>query len=125
MKANELVFDYWVEVVSNDHLKYVQIAEIYKSSILTKESEFESEEVNIKPVPLTPKILEKNGWKSYSRENTPIYGMVQGFEIVLAWMNYYWQLCVDGIIYRKIKIINVHELQCALKLCRIEKTIKL
>jgi len=77
------------------------------------------------PIPLTAEILEKNGWESYSHENTPIYGMIQGFEIVLAWMDYYWQLCVDGTIYRKIKIRYVHELQQELKLCGIEKEIKI
>lgn len=76
-------------------------------------------------VPLTTKILKENGWKSYSHENTPIWGMIQGFEIVLAWMSYYWQLCVDGTIYRKIQIKHVHELQHALKLCGIEKEIEL
>lgn len=75
------------------------------------------------PIPLTPEILEKNGWKSYSHENTPIFGTIQGFEIVLAWMDYYWQLCVDGTVYRKIKIRYVNELQHALKLCGIEKEI--
>lgn len=77
------------------------------------------------PIHLTPKILEKNGWKSYSHENTPIFGMIQGFEIVLAWMDYYWQLCVDGTVYRKIKIRYVHELQHVLSLCEIEKEIEL
>jgi len=76
-------------------------------------------------IPITPKILENNGWKSYSHEKTPIYGIIQGFEITLAYMDYYWQLCVDGTIYRKIKINYVHELQHVLKLCRIEKEIKL
>lgn len=79
----------------------------------------------LSPIPLTPEILEKSGWKSYSHENTPIYGMIQRFEIVLAWMDYYWQLCVDSTIYRKIKIRYVHELQQELKLCGIEKEVQL
>lgn len=78
---------------------------------------------NLTPIPLTSEILEKNGWKSYSHEDTPIFGMIQGFEIVLAWMDYYWQLCVDGTVYRKIKIRYVHELQHVLSLCEIEKEI--
>lgn len=76
-------------------------------------------------IPLTPEILEKNDWKLYSHENTPIYGMIKGFEIVLAWMDCYWQLCVDGTLYRKIRIRYVHELRHALKLCGIKKEIEL
>lgn len=144
MKANEVMIGDWVEVISNDHLKYVQIAEICQNSILTKESEFESEEVsidNIKPIPLTPEILEKNGFKKiqiHGEKQDDIFQCIDG-EIIIdvglydpnfIWIHYRYET-PDGINSGELSSIvkvdggkfYLHELQHALKLCGIEKTI--
>lgn len=133
MKANELMIGDWVWYSNQPY----QIRELgifgenrdgddYPAVCIGKPNGIGLilERNEIEPIPLTPEILEKNNWKSYSHENTPIFGIIQGFEIVLAWMDYYWQLCIDGTIYRKIKIRYVHDLQHALKLCGIEKTVE-
>jgi hypothetical protein len=124
MKANELMIGDWV-MFPNSIEKVQEISYVcgkgYCASFAASATLFPIPIDKLKPIPITPEILEKNGWKSYSHENTPIFGIIQGFEIVLAWMDYYWQLCVDGTVYRKIRIRYVHELQHALKLCGIEK----
>ena len=106
---------------------------------------------HIKPIPLTDKILEKNGFIRredlverideplpfiYLREET-LEGIVvkwrdsydNGFrdENMECW-DEYWEMCVDGISARFEKTANtlyVHELQHALRLARIDKEIVL
>lgn len=132
----------WVEVVSNDNLKYVQIAEIYQNSILTKESEFESEEVsidNIKPIPLTPEILEKNGFEykepilaTFSEEK--VWQIEDSNEQILIELeeqtddnlvDFYVGRFICGCNNCELFIKHVPQLQHALRLCGIEKTIEL
>ena len=137
MKANELMIGDLVEVISNDHLKYVQIAEIYQSSILTKESEFESEEVsidNIKPIPLTSAIIEKNGSVHYEEYEEDFHDEYCVKHTRMRYKRYSNCIKQDlggyGVCLDKDRIVSglfhyVHELQHALKLCGIEKTIKL
>lgn len=122
LTAKDLMIGDWVCFDGDtEHTNPVQI-----DGISTEEACVDGDWYDVwEPIPLTAEILEENGWESYSHENTPIWGMIQGFEIVLAWMSYYWQLCVDGTIYRQIQIKHVHELQHALKLCGIEKEIEL
>ncbi len=71
---------------------------------------------NVKPIPLTPEILEKNGFIKESREfqrNTLQYCVLtDGLWIDISEENYF-----EG------KLEFVHQLQHALKLCRIEKEI--
>lgn len=140
MKANELMIGDWVEVIFNDHLKYVQIAEIYQSSILTKESEFESEEVfidNIRPIPLTPEILEKNGFEIYEQDFTSNIVYKFGSFDYIEYVEYPKYFNIGNKITYKhftrvithihplMRIRYVHELQHALRLCGIEKEITL
>ena len=134
MISQELMLNDWVEVISNDHLKYVQIKEIYQSSILTKEFEFESEEVsidNIKPIPLTPEILEKNGFE-YNDENAkyhPNCWSNSGILLRKRTLNGFFYMVTSDYDDQDtnctpIIITYVHELQHLLKLCGIEKTIE-
>ena len=138
MKASELMIGDWVEVVSNDHLKYIQIAEIYQSSILTKESEFESEEVsidNINPIPLTPEILEKNRFKKCAGNEWSLFKYEDDDYTKKSLYQVLWsadELYLEITSYtfntgdfNRIDIRYVHELQNALRLCGIEKTIEL
>ena len=129
MKTNEFMVGDLIEVISNDHLKYVRIKEIYQSSILTEESEFESEEIgidNIKPIPLTPEILEKFGWKynNYNNETEyeeEYYVDENGIDIHINVKKFEIR-CIDAV---NIQLKYLHELQHALKLCGIEKNIEL
>ena len=73
-------------------------------------------EKDVRPIPLTPEILEKNGWRY---NDMPF---VQG-----------WEQCGLTIVNNRIscgknvsmKVEYVHQLQFALKLCGIEKEIVL
>ena len=78
---------------------------------------------HLRPIPLTPEILEKNGWR-YDETNKA-YLWKDG--------NYYISIDLHG--KTRVYVCNdyilglpvdcVHELQHALRLCRIEKTIEL
>lgn len=68
---------------------------------------------HISPIPITPEILEKNGWALWEIEGEykgviSIYGREAPFGVF------------DGI-----EINFVHQLQHALRLCGIDKTIEL
>lgn len=85
----------------------------------------------IKPIPLTPEILEKNGFvKSVNIRDAPpydnniYYSIIQdGNTIFWGW----WQpdnvLLIATYSTGFITLNNVHELQHALRLCGIEKEI--
>ena len=80
----------------------------------------------IEPIQVTPEILEKNGFETHS----------SNLRMLLDHDDY--RLCyylnssnrfssfnnIDGSLVQKV-IVNVHELQHALKLCRIDKEIVL
>ena len=90
---------------------------------------------NIEPIPLTPEILEKNGFtkstpppgihaKCYELDNKK-----DRYNLTIADYNKYKRLLLnvdseDSECFN-IRCDYVHELQHALKLCRIEKEIEL
>ena len=81
----------------------------------------------LEPIPLTPKVLEKNGF-----ETQPNIGYIiddwDGTQIIYDSWNYNlriiknYKVCLDIEIFDNIA---VHELQHALRLCGIEKEIVL
>lgn len=132
MKANELMIGDWVtarkwrekpfqltRINENNKFFYGKIGDTYVGPFLIEE---------LQPIPLTPEILEKNGWVSkrdgsgdfiYMRENTPGYGsndmtvtknIIGNFQMIHGSFN--------GIF-----VHYVHQLQHALHLCGIEKEI--
>ena len=79
----------------------------------------------IEPIPPTPKILEKNGFKKYNSYGTEKYSLNDKVSVNLYGADK-WLLRVDvpynfGTTY--IIFRYLHELQHALKLCGIEKEI--
>lgn len=83
-----------------------------------------AERNEIEPIPLTPEILEKNGFEKEWDEDIML--MVCDTIIVEIGDNY--KLYKDGKMYfRRVlaPLYYVHQLQHALKLCGIEKTIEL
>lgn len=81
---------------------------------------------DIEPIPITPEILEKNGWKynNYNNEteyDEEYYVNEDGFDIHINCEKFEVR-CIDSI---NIQLKYLHELQHALKLCGIEKTIEL
>lgn len=106
MKANELMLGDWVIGCSGEPF---QIGEIDPDFIYWDE---------IKPIPLTPEILEKNGFVVESRyyHGNPLQYcvLVDGLWIDISGENFF-----EG------KLEYVHQLQHALRLCGIDKTIEL
>ena len=129
MKANELMLRDWVIGCSG---KPFQIGEINPNFIYWDE---------IKPIPLTPEILEKNGFeKVLDKDNIECYryynSAADGYiEIILYnggegdWsikIVNYEKFDNNEIVYNNNFIfLKVHQLQQALRLCGIKKEIKL
>lgn len=65
----------------------------------------------LEPIPITAKILEKNGFEYYSEDAW-----------VLSWAHDFILVCeVGGVRYNsRIKVCHVHQLQHLLLLCGIE-----
>lgn len=134
MKANELMVGDWVLTLESTHKEkvYAQIWAIEEgqTSILVKKDNcnwFVDIEW-IEPIPLTPEILEKNGFKKCDGCN----------QWTLYKPHFYCILCDIDKPYLEIASYNVdigefnrsgirfiHELQHALRLCGIEKEIEL
>lgn len=88
MKTSELMRGDWVHVKNSEYLNNVQIDGILGHSIFTKEAEYESEEISIEdiePIPITVKLLEKNGFKKWTWDKrvgyVTTYAIGDGFQI--------------------------------------------
>lgn len=146
MKANELMVGDWISYIEDGKPYFARVSEVYKSSVFTEDGYFEGREVEeneIIPVPITPRILEKNDihethtnqwvWERKPHTNTDI--MYQADVICfdkefprmenggLHIGGFVHVASEHGMVYGECEY--VHELQHALKLCRIEKEIKL
>lgn len=143
MEAKELMIGDWVECVDSTHKKkvYAQIDAIEEGQtcILVRldNCNWFLDISFIKPIPLTPEILEKNGIfkrrfkghveECYSATANPIsneqfilWEETDRFELVLRHI-------VDNLTYSALrcKVKYIHELQHALMVCEIEKEIVL
>ena len=122
MKANELMVGDWVclpSIMSDD--KYpVQVLEIQDDCIkyYSGGKKMMVRFKHVEPIPLTPEILEKNGFVVESRychgKSLQYCELVDGLWIDITGENYF-----EG------KLEYVHQLQHALRLCRIDKNIEL
>lgn len=88
----------------------------------------------LKGIPLTPEILEKNGFENdfYHDESVADYHFVrlEGYSyredfILVTWCNGELNVVNDLIGEVKIHCENIHELQHALRLCGIDKEIEI
>jgi len=110
MKANELMIGDWVCHCKRKHepMRITNLAEDFTD----KDME------GIEPIPLTPEILEKNGFSENYREDDLSYAQSCGDVIGI---HIFWKGGIMDEMYFKY----VHELQHAFKLCGIEKEIVL
>ena len=124
MKANELMIGDWVLCDGKPY----QIAEIGGMVCLDYEKELFAALEDIKPITLTPEILEKNGFTIDEisglrfREEKEVKGTI--YEIY--WDDGYLEImsCTYKIgEYNKSEIQFVHQLQHALRLCGIDADI--
>lgn len=118
MEARDLMIGDKLKTVFSQ--KVVKVKEIKQSCIYTEDNGYEYNE--IEPIPLTPEILEKNGFEKEWDEDIML--MVCDNIIVETGDNY--KLYKDGKMYlRRVlaPLYYVHQLQHALRLCGIEKEI--
>ena len=122
MKANELMIGDWVNT-PNGISRVIYIAKysgIYTDNTNVGEKLYSPHEIN--PIPLTPKILEKNGFErskvfvEWKYENDDAYMIYKPFPYFKIQM----EECVVAFPCK-----YVHQLQHALHLCEIEKEIEL
>ena len=118
MKANELsckdlMVGDWVRIKMSQH--NTKVTNIDANSVYT-EAAFPIRYDEIEPIPLTPEILEKNGFvvesRYYHGNSLQYYVLVDGLWIDISGENYF-----EG------KLEYVHQLQHTLKLCETEKEI--
>ena len=132
----------WVEVTNSDHLKYVQVDAIFNDLILTKEAEYESEEIDIndlKPIRVTKDLLEQIGFEHDNDEDlmigvvevetseTPIFLISKDHRVTInnVDLNSFnkWYVHIDSEDMRTIfsgEFTFLHELQHIYKLGKIE-----
>jgi len=123
MKANELMIGDWVVGSSG---------EPFKIGIIDPDFLFWNE---VQPIPLTPKILEKNGFVAnnhicpypyyeYVNKEHKLeigFGFPQGNQTIFKepWV----YIDSECVFIQHLPCIHVHQLQHALRLCGIEKEI--
>lgn len=88
-------------------------------------------EAHYKPIPITPEILEKNGFSRIDIEGNIKQSETGGFYVWYEIDSNILGIEEDTSTYEgesaktlmKLRIFNVHELQAAMKLCGIKKEI--
>jgi hypothetical protein len=139
MKANELMIGDWVQLKTygvsdkferTEAYMYVKVAEIHSGFIITegnnniKEPYCICENTKIEPIPLTPEILEKNGFKEY--DGFYRLDIVEGVFVNADFKSKEPFVSVHNTCYRATPICRyLHQLQHVLRLCGIEKEIEL
>ena len=114
MKADELIINDWVYLVKDygepkkDILK-IDALDLHRIS---------DGMLEVEPIPLTPEILEKNGFIKESRENP-------GFNLQYCILTDGLWVGINGDNFLEGTQDYVHQLQHALKLCGIKKEIEL
>lgn len=126
MKANELMIGDWVyDTLSQTNIK------VNRPCFETNPLNGICYAENLVPIPLTPEILEKNGFeKVYDKYKLPNYRIKWNsytdlYFTVFTGVDGYWNPTGLNVITGGIPatVDYVHQLQHALKLCGIEKTI--
>jgi len=116
MKATDLMLGDWVLCDGEPY----QVAEI-SAGLLCIDAEralFATPE-DLQPIPLTPEILEKNGWKRIPSEDTEVWYI---FGLVLRKSEEYEGAYLWGL---SVYVRSAHELQHLVRVLQIEKEIVL
>lgn len=131
MKANELMIGDWV--YDNDYP--MQITEIkfrrrgeppYKLIGSLRGDGLEMENISldyIEPIPLTPEILEKNGFGCDRNDGYAILRLEDNSELLYYFHEYKLTRFYKSEIIFRCQCVYAHQLQHALKLCGIDKDI--
>lgn len=131
MKVEELMIGDWVEISGAP--EPVVIREVYGNGAMTSACNVCHDEIF--PIPLTPEILKKNGFSNYA-DSWYFPSDEKNIRIGFHMHETVLDIKTDNAsFYKKIpygyrsiikygSILSVHEFQHALKLCGIEKEIK-
>lgn len=143
MKANELMIGDWVYGCTDpyetdrDKKKYpVKVIRIDADGDTMTEGEnpftepYEDEWWNLEPIPLTPEILEKNGFVQNPRSKSRRSHQICTDSVYISWWRGRLNILFKPFIGHSANHVNVdgkyvHELQHALRICGIEKEIVL
>lgn len=136
MKINELMIGDLVIVKTPVEEKATKVAEIYANGIIAEDGgSYLNDEIS--PIPLTPEILTKNGFRDISNhtlKGAETYCLTMGdsceIKITYKLGDYLAYDYYDDRWYRQFETSLcyrwcVHNLQHALRLCGIEKEITL
>lgn len=135
MRAEELMIGDWVQDSSGAKFKIINI-EYHCTRVEFKGEELIIpcfEQANIKPIPLTPEILEKNGFEMIlDKQKIPIYRIKWSrnpylYFTIFTGVDGYFNPSGFGVTIGGVNgvVDYVHQLQHALKLCGINKEIEL
>lgn len=118
MKANELMIGDWVR---NDFGEIQKVVELHENGAMLSYNDIYSYDL-LEPIPITPEILEKNGFDAYGDifvyEKDGIYLQIKLNEYVRIFCGMDNSVSFDSDFY-------IHRLQHALRLYKIDKEIML
>lgn len=127
MKKNELMIGDWVKSLKEDHSgEYGQVIDIDHHDTVLLEYQcvnYYTDVEHIEPIPLTPEILEKNGFTRYGQVYANLQQWVGKFGDKRK--SFVQDIRTGEWVMNDVWINYVHELQHVLKLCKIEKEIEL
>lgn len=115
MKIEDLMVGDWVFI--KDYPMIAQPMQVKKEHFVRSLVEFH-------PIPLTPKILKKNGFKK-NISNTKMCLDTYEYRLIYNLTNRLFTIFneIEGVILVQKSIVTVHELQHILKHCGIDKEI--
>lgn len=136
MKAKDLMIGDWMKWNDKYYCKISFLSSFgnnlgisYKEDKYALWTHTEGNASEVRPIPLTKEILMKNGFDLGESNATYIYEDYKSKKKVIVYFDYeeLKVVCDISILfdYRYNDTICVHELQHALKLCKIEKEIVL
>ena len=137
MKAKELMVGDWVYCEGQPTPDNVTIETIAEDGVWFNGPNYEGAASydRIFPIPLTPEILEKNGWSDWhehsriakscyeliDKQTSISFQIIDGQDSIFTQINHYGA----GTYELRKYLTYVHELQHALRLCGIDKKIEL
>ena len=133
MKAEELMIGDWVKFPNSIEkiidLPYIEGRGIC-ASFAASATLFPVEVDELEPIPLTPEILEKNGFVQNPRSKSRRSHQICTDSVYISWWKGRLNILYKPFIGHSTNHLNcdgkfVHELQHALRLCGIEKEIVL
>jgi hypothetical protein len=143
MKASELMVGDWVYAIDDNGEKHPCRANNLEYDYTNKrgdfcvdfygtgyEAEWPDVTFNVEPIPITPEILEKNGFVQNPRSKSRRSHQICTDSVYISWWRGRLNILFKPFIGHSTNHVNVdgkyvHELQHALRICGIEKEIVL